>query len=430
MPRVLIISPCFAPSSYPPALRTRLFALHLSSFGWEPVVLTVDPKYIEGIKDPLLERSTLSRLEVVRTKAVPYQLTRRFGVGELGLRAFWHQYQAAKKIILQKKIDLVFISGPPWTTFMIGALLKRKYGIPYVLDYIDPWVNLKNIKRNLFKKRFWADKLAEILDPISLRHASGVTAVSRGILDLLLDQYPFLHKKSMKDLPYGYHREDFDFLKNLSLPNNYFNLKDGYFHISYVGAVWKEAYGTLKSVFSALYKIKKEFPDKFSRMKWHFIGTSYGMQAKPQVLPIAEECGVREAVQESVSRVSYFQALHLLQQSDALFAFGSNDPSYTSSKIFPCVLAQKPILAVYHRESSVLQILKDAGVGKVVSFFDEDTVEGRIDELKMAILEFLSGTPPPTVVNWEGFSKYSAASMTEELVTIFERTARLVGKDE
>ena len=39
--RVLIVAPHFPPSNLAAVHRSRLFALHLREFGWEPIVVTV-----------------------------------------------------------------------------------------------------------------------------------------------------------------------------------------------------------------------------------------------------------------------------------------------------------------------------------------------------------------------------------------------------
>ena len=39
-------------------------------------------------------------------------------------------------------------------------------------------------------------------------------------------------------------------------------------------------------------------------------------------------------------------------------AIGSNDPSYTASKIYPYLLARKPFLAVYHKLSPVINLFQ------------------------------------------------------------------------
>src|SRR5450830_524517 len=87
MRRVLMISPHFPPDSTAGTHRVRLLAPHLREHGWEPTVLTVDPRDYEGTLDPTLAESVPADLRVVRSRALPVRLTRPIGVGDLGLRA-------------------------------------------------------------------------------------------------------------------------------------------------------------------------------------------------------------------------------------------------------------------------------------------------------------------------------------------------------
>src|SRR5258707_6050339 len=69
MRHVLMISPHFPPDSTAGTHRVRLLAPHLASHGWEPTVLTVDPRDYEGRLDPALAASVPSSLSVVRARA-------------------------------------------------------------------------------------------------------------------------------------------------------------------------------------------------------------------------------------------------------------------------------------------------------------------------------------------------------------------------
>ncbi len=90
MKRVLIVAPDFVPSSLPPATRVRFFANHLAEFGWEPIVLTVDPKCYEAATDPKNEDLLSPTLKVIRTDAFPAKWTRKIGIGDIGMRSLWH----------------------------------------------------------------------------------------------------------------------------------------------------------------------------------------------------------------------------------------------------------------------------------------------------------------------------------------------------
>jgi hypothetical protein len=52
---------------------------------------------------------------------------------------------------------------------------------------------------------------------------------------------------------------------------------------------------------------------------------------------------------------------------------GSNDSGYTASKIYPCLLAEKPLLAICHERSGVVRLLQEVGGGVCVTFGREGT---------------------------------------------------------
>src|SRR5262245_2733745 len=88
MPRVLIVSPQFPPDTTAGAHRVRVLAPHLPAAGWEPTVVTVDPRDYDGRLDAGLSELVPPGLRVVRCRAWSTKWTRRIGVGDLGLRAF------------------------------------------------------------------------------------------------------------------------------------------------------------------------------------------------------------------------------------------------------------------------------------------------------------------------------------------------------
>src|SRR5512138_559712 len=97
--RVLCISPHFPPDSTAATHRLRLLAPHMTAHGWRPTVLTVDPRDYEGRLDPALERSVPAGVRVVRTRAWAPSLSRRFGFGDLGIRAFRGLWQGATALL-------------------------------------------------------------------------------------------------------------------------------------------------------------------------------------------------------------------------------------------------------------------------------------------------------------------------------------------
>ena len=48
-------------------------------------------------------------------------------------------YHQARKIIKEQGINVIYSTGSPWSSHLLGYLLKKRTGLPLVLDYRDPW---------------------------------------------------------------------------------------------------------------------------------------------------------------------------------------------------------------------------------------------------------------------------------------------------
>ena len=140
MRRVLMVTPHFPPDSSAASHRVRLLAPHLEDAGWSPTVVTVERSAYEGRLDPDLEALVPASLKVERARAWPADVTRLAGLGDLGLRAFVGLRRACRTLLLRERYDALFITVYPVYPALLGATLKREFGVPFVLDYQDPWV--------------------------------------------------------------------------------------------------------------------------------------------------------------------------------------------------------------------------------------------------------------------------------------------------
>lgn len=425
--RVAIIGADFVPSSLPPALRIKFFATHLREFGWEPVVVSTEPRYYENRVDPENVGLLPDGLQVIRTAAWPAPLTRKFGVGDLGMRSLWHHWQALKKLCREQPVDLIFIPVPPYVPMVLGRLAYRKFGIPYVIDYIDPWGTpyyWKLPRSQRPPKWALASAMARLLEPFALRRAAHVVGVSKGTTDFVVGKYPWLRESDATEIPYGGEPRDWEYIRAHARANPIFNPSDGLLHVSYVGRGGADMIPALRAVFTAVKNGLQTNPAVFGRLRLHFVGTAYGPdgQGREQVLPLAREVGIDNLVQEHPGRVAYLDAMQVLSDSHALLVVGSEQPHYTASKIFPYILACKPLLAVFHRASSVVSILRETGAGDPVTFSEQDSLSGKIDEVASRLRQLLllpSGFRPAT--RWQAFEAYTARAMTARLAAVFDK---------
>jgi hypothetical protein len=368
---------------------------------------------MEEPPDPEFARMIPDSLEVIRVKALLPQRTRKFGLGDLGIRCFPYMLQELSSLCRKRRIDALFIPGPPWHTFCLGPIIRRRFGIPYVMDYIDPWVTPGPF--HPWKKAFWFRLSAYLLEPLALREVDGITAVSAGTVDTLKKRMPHLKFKNSHEIPYGFEPADFDRTPERK-PHPYWNTGNGKLHFCYIGVVWPQALGTVKALLDALALLKMRRNDLFERLEVHFFGTTYNPQAVPrQVVPLALERGLRN-VTEDPCRIPYLDAISVLKSAGAILALGSSDPHYTASKIFPNLLAQRPLLAIFHEQSSVVEILRVVNAGTLVTYSTVEPVETRVEAIYEALIKMVHGDECNRDRGFmDRFEAYSARSMTRRL---------------
>lgn len=364
MRRALLISPHFPPDSSAATHRLRLLAPHLQAWGWEPTVLTLDPSaYPHGL-DAELSRTVPASLRVVRCPAVSEGVTRVVGIGDLGLRSLPSIYRAARQLLRDERFDLLFITIFPSYTALIGPRLSRRFRVPFVLDYQDPWIGAwgetvgSGAGGSPDLKSRVSRQLAAWLEPRVVRAATAITAVSAGTYEPILKRNPGIAPIT-EAIPIGAEPHDFDCFDDGPM-TGVFDPADGRAHVVYTGTLLPLGIDTLRAVLQALASLRDRTPAAFDRIRLHFIGTSNQSDAgaAERVMPIAREMGVADRVREVPGRLPYSAIVRIQRRATALLAMGSSEPHYTASKIFPMLLAERPIIAAYHEASSVTTLLR------------------------------------------------------------------------
>ncbi len=190
--RVLMLAHEFPPQGGGGVYRTLRFVRYLGEFGWTPVVITTaSPPNTNGeeLLSDLPPETTVVR---VRPWSVPKMLRRLRGAPNIGRAAstqgrerdvdgsqvtngstvggetkrsllkrlrrtvrcslelscctpdekIWWGVPAVTRglrTIRKFRCDVIYSTGPPHSSHLIGAMLKRLTGLPLVLDFRDPW---------------------------------------------------------------------------------------------------------------------------------------------------------------------------------------------------------------------------------------------------------------------------------------------------
>ena len=141
MRRVLIVSPHFPPVNTADMQRVRMLLPFLKLNGWLAEVLTVSPEQIASPRDPWLLQGIPDDIPVHEAKALGLAWSRIPGLGSLGFRATRALAKTGDALLAEKKFDLIYFSTTVFPVHKLGPRWKKKFGVPFVMDYQDPWVN-------------------------------------------------------------------------------------------------------------------------------------------------------------------------------------------------------------------------------------------------------------------------------------------------
>jgi len=418
--RVLIISPHFPPSNAADMQRVRMVLPYLQEAGIDAEVLAVDPNEVASPQDPWLVDGLPPEVPVHRVHAMGLQWSRVPGLGTLSLRAKKALRQKGDELLEKGKFDLIYFSTTQFTTQLLGPHWKKKFGIPYLLDYQDPWVSDYyrehpevtppggKIKYGL------ADFLNRRNEPKVVRESCGLTSVSPAYPKQLNKRYG--ENFPSKVLPFPGDTQDLDRVRDSGTTQSVFDPNDDFIHWVYVGRGGGDMALAIRAFFQALKT--KGVPEN---LKLHFIGTSYAAAGRgiKTIEPLAAEFGLEEVVQEHPDRIPYSETLRCLLDADGLVVPGSDDPAYTASKIYPYLLADKPMLAIFHQDSSVTSLMNSVGGGVIIPFSSDQSFE----EISTIVCERAfheDGSIRKVALNAEAFRPYDARSQAADLSDFFQ----------
>jgi glycosyl transferase family 4 len=438
--RVLMVSPHFPPDSSAGTHRVRLLAPHLPAHGWEPTVVAVDPRDVEGRLDSELERLVPATLRVIRCRAWPVRRTRRLGLGDLGLRAFCGLRRACRALLAGERFDALFITVYPTYPALLGPRLKREFAVPFVLDYQDPWVGAwgESVGGGPDGGVDWKSRasraVARRLEPLAARAADAITAVSTGTYEAVLARYPETAATPCAAIPLGGEPADFARLRERPGANVYFDPGDGRVHLCYVGTVLPLGFETLSALFVAAARLRERRQELYARLVFHFFGSSNqsAADAPERVLPLARALGVADGVTEVASRIGYLDALRVLTQASAILLLGSSEPHYTASKLYPALLAERPLLAVCHEASGVVETLRRAArppAARLVTYGDACRASSRVEAICDA-LAALAADPSydRAAVDPQALAEFSAAALAGRLARVLDVAVEAAAK--
>ena len=400
--------------------RVRMSVPYLKDLGWDCEIVAVDEKYADIVKDELLLQSIPKDIIVHKVRAFDKKTTSKLGLGSIALRSLWFYRQTVNRILRSKKFDLVYFSTTQFPVCILGAYWKRRFNIPYVIDMQDPWHSdyYRDKPKSERPPKYWFSYyLNKKLEPIALKNCDGLISVSANYIHKLKMRYPLIKEIPGETITFGAFEPDLkiaadhsDSFKNL--------LPQGFINIVYVGRGGNDMHKAVGHLFKAFQSYCTSNPGAEKKIRFSFIGTSYAQAGKgiPTIMPLARQYELDDCVIEITDRISYYHTLVTLQKADALFIPGSDDPDYTASKIYPYLLTNKPLAALFNLQSPAYAVFKEYGVTDTYDF-DTPDLEGR---LSLFFSKILTGAADVHYSS-SAAKKYSAKNMAIRQCDFFDK---------
>jgi hypothetical protein len=408
--KLLIVSPRFVPVESPEQQRARTLLLYLQENGWRGAVLTVADPSETRERDERLRSTVPAETEIVTTNC-PSALP---GFGSLGLRCFLSLKKAGEDWIRREKPDLVYLSTTEFDLFRLGPAWRKSLGVRYVLDYQDPWLTDYYSRPGAPQppggrwKYAFSQWRARRLEPVCVEQASGISCVSDRYVEELRARYPKAAKIPMEVIPFGVSQNDWALAEKVGrVPwEGKYSNADVWLNLGRLAPSMRTA---LEGFLQAL-----AIRPPPAKTKILFLGTSYQKGAVSELDPVGMArriCpGVR--VEAWPGRLPMLDAFRSLQWAGRLLFFGSDEPGYTPSRLFPYLMAGKPLLALLHDKSPAYRCMAGKGMPGLVGFREGQKTDSLAAQVAQAAWD--KPVPPGTGV-------YSARQMSQELCDLFMR---------
>lgn len=363
--KVLIIAYYFPPMGLSGVQRTLKFVKYLPYYGWDPIVVTTNSPAYYAFDDSLLDELH-NDIQIYRTDeditkylkknkdsekttvSYPSKFKQKFGrivsqtVFQPDSRITWkkHALKACEKAVEENNIEAIYATAPPFTDFLIAKEISQKYGIPFIVDYRDLWIdNAFYFYATPFHKNYSIKLESEVL-----KYSSKSIVITRYMKEMLLKRYSVISHDDIIIIPHGYDKEDFDIEYSQITGTDKFV-------ITHSGLFPDDL--TPKYFLQALAKFVDEH-NLSDKVKANFLGVM-----RKEHIKLIKKYGLENIV-ELYGYVPHNFSVKKLMESDILWFMITNNIA-TPSRMFEYIGSGKPFIACVP-DGSMKEIANESGV--------------------------------------------------------------------
>jgi glycosyltransferase involved in cell wall biosynthesis len=368
--RLLLIAYCFPPVGGAGVQRPVKWVKYLQRRGWETTVLTPENPSVPVLDHSLLDEIPEStRFVKPRTWEPSYATKQGLGGSSKAAQTLWtrakrtvrgwvrqaatlalqpdpqilwypNALSAARRCLQETPHDAILCTAPPYSSFLLGAALRRRFGLPLILDFRDEWdlssAYLENALRDRYS-RFVQQRMQNRV----LQQADAVIATTQASQRHLADRLTALrHPITTACIYNGYDAEDFSVprISNPAVPP----VAAGKFRVVYTGTLWNLT--TIAPLIEAVEQLHQHQPDLLQRLELVCIG-----RKTPEQQALLDRLSTTRCSVDSIGYSDHDTVLAWMQSADALCLLLSHVPGaerVVPAKLFEYLAARRTILSI------------------------------------------------------------------------------------
>jgi glycosyltransferase involved in cell wall biosynthesis len=253
--------------------------------------------------------------------------------------------RAARRIVKTRKIDLVLITVPPFSSVLLVEKLRKEFPrLPIVVDFRDEWLST-TINLVSFSRSERALQVARDSEASAVRNATAVVSVTEAARREIRSRYPHEQEAKFQLIPNGF---DATRLRgSVSAPKHRSGEK---IVATYVGTIYGSTEPT--TLVEAILSLP---PDVRSRFKLRFIGHIEEPRFRESLLQLGDMVELMGFLPQS-------QALALMDETDYVLLI-THDPLNVAAKFYDYIGSGKPILATVHPGGDARRLLEELNAG-------------------------------------------------------------------
>jgi glycosyltransferase involved in cell wall biosynthesis len=253
--------------------------------------------------------------------------------------------RTARRIVRERKIDLVLITVPPFSSVLLVAKLRKDFpDLPIVLDFRDEWLSTL-VDLAGFSNSERARSVARTAEARAVTNATTIVAVTEAARREIRARYPSEPEEKFQLVPNG-----FDATKLPRSEPSTQSRPGGKIVVAYVGTIYPSTEPT--TLVQAVQSLPSEVK---SRFRLRFIGHIEEPRFRQVLLDLGDMVELKGFLPQQ-------EALAAMNEADYALLI-THDPLNVSAKFYDYIGAGKPILATVHPDGDVRRLLEELRAG-------------------------------------------------------------------